>query len=262
MTHAPVHHGPEPVSTEAVAISRRSALGALGALGATPFLAASAAVAQQSGSLGWDEAAERYSLPGLPYAYDALEPAIDQETMRIHHTKHHAAYVQGLNNALDELAKAREKGDMALVKHWTQAVSFNGSGHVNHTLFWFGMKPRNDGGGGRPEGHLLETIDRDFGSFDKFTAQFKAASNQVEGAGWGWLVYEPVGRQLLVLQAEKQQNLTIWGVVPLLGCDVWEHAYYLKYQNRRSEYVDAFMDVIDWTEIARRFDVARGAVAG
>jgi Fe-Mn family superoxide dismutase len=262
MTESELHHGPEPVSTEASPMSRRAAIGTLGAIGATPFLAASATMAQQTGALGWDEAANRYTLPPLPYDYDALEPAIDEQTMRIHHTKHHAGYVRGLNNALEQLAKARETGDMDMVKHWTQAVSFHGSGHVNHTLFWFCMAPAGDGGGGRPKGHLLETINRDFGSFEKFTAQFKAASKQVEASGWGWLVYEPVGSRLLVLQAEKQQNLTMWGVTPLMGVDVWEHAYYLKYQNRRGDYVDAFMDVINWPEVARRFDVARGAVAG
>jgi Fe-Mn family superoxide dismutase len=257
-----VHHGPEPVSVQATPMSRRAALGALGVAGVSPFVASSAAMAQQTGALGWDQAAKRYTLPPLPYDYDALEPAIDSQTMRVHHTTHHAGYVKGLNKALSELATARESGDMALVKHWTLAASFNGSGHVNHTLFWYGMAPPGNGGGGEPEGHLAKTIERDFGSFAKFKDQFIAAASSVEGSGWGWLTYEPIASQLLILQAEKQQNEGIWGVDPLLGVDVWEHAYYLKYQANRGEYVENFFNVINWPEVSRRFDVARGAVSG
>ena len=257
-----VQDGSEPVSDLKNPMSRRAALGALSLAGVSPFVASSAAMAQQTGALGWDQAGKRYTLPPLPYDYDALEPAIDSQTMRIHHTKHHAGYVGGLNTALSELAKARETGDMALVKHWTLAASFHGSGHVNHTLFWHGMAPAGNGGGGRPEGHLAKTIERDFGSFEKFKDQFVAASSSVEGSGWGWLVYEPLAGQLLILQAEKQQNEGIWGVDPLLGVDVWEHAYYLKYQANRGEYVENFFSVINWAEVSRRFDAARGAVSG
>lgn len=240
------------------AISRRAAIGAMGAAGAVPFLGASAALAQQTGALGWDRAAGRYTLPALPYEYDALEPAIDAATMKIHHTKHHAGYVRGLNTALEELAKGRETGDAALVKHWSRELAFHGSGHVNHALFWTAMAPAGDGGGGEPAGHLAEAVTRDFGSFDGFQTHFKSAAKAVEASGWGWLVYEPIAGKLLVMQGEKQQDLTIWGVTPLLGVDVWEHAYYLKYQDRRGDYVDAFMKVVNWTEVARRFDAARG----
>jgi len=241
-------------------ISRRVALGALGTAGVAPFFAGSAALASQTGALGWDQAAGRYTLPTLPYAYDALEPAIDQETMTIHHAKHHAGYVRGLNNAIAKLAEARDAGDTGLIKHWSRELAFHGSGHINHVLFWHGMAPVSDGGGGEPEGHLAMTIERDFGSFAKFVEHFKAASGAVEGSGWGWLVFEPTAGKLLVMQAEKHQDLTIWGAQPLLGVDVWEHAYYLRYQNRRSDYVDAFMSVVNWPEIAQRFDRARGAV--
>ncbi len=239
-------------------VSRREALGAMTMAGAAPFLLGSAALASQTGALGWDFAAGRYTLPPLTYGYDALEPAIDADTMRIHHTKHHAGYVSGLNRAIEKLSEARDTGDTALVKHWSRELAFHGAGHLSHTLFWSGMAPAGEGGGGEPEGDLARTIARDFGSFAKFKAHFVSASTSVEGSGWGWLVYEPVSGRLMITQAEKHQDLSVTGAIPLLGIDVWEHAYYLRYQNRRGDYVNAFFDVINWGEIASRFDAARG----
>ncbi|MEO1512331.1 MAG: superoxide dismutase, partial [Planctomycetota bacterium] len=209
-------------------MDRRTALLGLGGLaGAGTLLAggsASASVLSQP-SLGFDRATGEYALPELPYAYDALEPHLDAQTMEIHHARHHAGYVRGLNRAVRALRDIREgRGEIGLVKHWSREVSFHGSGHVNHTLFWFGMKPESDGGGGFPSGRLAEQIDRDFGSFAQFAAHFKAASAAVEGSGWGWLVWDPIGRSLLVIQGEKQQDMMMTGVVPLLGVDVWEHA--------------------------------------
>ncbi len=203
---------------------------------------------------GWDAAKNEYTLPPLPYAFDALEPHLDAKTMEIHHGKHHAGYVKGLNTALTRLRELRDgQGDASLIKHWAREVSFHGSGHVNHTMFWESMAPAGKGGGGTPTGPLAERINRDFGSFEQFVAQFKAAANAVEGSGWGWLVFEPIAGRLVVIQGEKQQDLMLTGVTPLLGIDVWEHAYYLKYQNRRSEYVDAFMNVVAWAAVERRF---------
>ncbi len=191
-----------------------------------------------------------YVLPPLPYAYDALEPFIDRETMHLHHDKHHAGYVRGLNAALKKLQQARESGDFSLTAYYTQKLAFNGSGHIFHTLFWNSMSPD---GGGKPGGDLALAIRKDFGSFEKFKAQFIAAATKVEGSGWGVLAYEPLGKRLVILQAEKHQNLTQWGCVPLLVVDVWEHAYYLKYQNRRGEYVKAFFNVINWGNVAKRY---------
>ncbi|MAY73297.1 MAG: superoxide dismutase [Phycisphaerae bacterium] len=209
--------------------------------------------------LGWDESKSEYTLPPLPYEPGALEPHIDEQTMSIHHDKHHAGYVKGLNKALGELEGIRTgSADPGLIKHWSRELAFNGSGHVNHTLFWTGMAPSSDGGGGRPGGALGERIDQDFGSFSQFVAHFKGASKAVEGSGWGWLVYEPIARRLMVIQMEKHQDLTVSGVSPLLGIDVWEHAYYLKYQNKRADYVDAFMNVVNWPEIERRFGMYTG----
>ncbi|MBN1680386.1 MAG: superoxide dismutase [Anaerolineae bacterium] len=202
--------------------------------------------------------AKKYELPPLPYAYDALEPYIDEQTMRLHHDKHHLGYVNGLNSALEKLEAARESGDFALVKHLSREAAFHGSGHLLHSVFWPNMAPEGNGGGGEPTGELAEQINKDFGSFANMKAQFSAASNAVEGSGWGLLVWEPVGGQLEVLQSEKHHNLTQWGVVPLLVLDVWEHAYYLKYQNARAKYVEAWWNVVNWADVAERFKAARG----
>lgn len=256
-------HQPRPETQLDPVIDRRAALTTIAALTGAATVGAMAsparAAALSTGDLGWDAAKGEYTLEPLPYGYDALEPFIDEQTMRIHHGKHHAGYVRGLNTALVKLREIREGGgDVALVKHWSREVSFHGSGHVNHALFWAGMAPAGQGGGGYPDGPLAERIERDFGTFEQFVAHFKAASNSVEGSGWGWLVLDPVSRRLLVIQGEKQQDMMMTGVIPLLGVDVWEHAYYLKYQNRRGEYIDAFMNVINWGEIARRYTAATG----
>lgn len=191
-----------------------------------------------------------HTLPDLPYAYDALEPHIDEQTMRLHHDIHHNGYVTGLNSAEDKLAAARESGDYSLAKHLSRESAFHGAGHLLHTLFWTNMGPD---GGGEAGGGLADAIKNDFGGFDKFKSQFTAASNQVEGSGWGILAYRPFDNKLIVLQAEKHQNLTQWGVTPILVLDVWEHAYYLKYQNKRPDYTNAFFNVINWSNIEERF---------
>lgn len=247
-------------------ISRRGAIASMAALSAAGVVASAASSKGGSRSsilsmdeLGWDAMAGEYVLPELPYAYDALSSVIDEETMRIHHGKHHQGYVNGVNAALKSLEAIRwETGDSALIQHWQRQLSFNMGGHVNHTLFWTGMKSEFAGGGGQPTGNLMNAIKNDFGSFAKFSNQFTLAASKVEGSGWGWLIYEPMSKRLMVTQMQNQQDMMFAGAVPLLGVDVWEHAYYLKYQNRRAEYVGAFMSVINWDEIARRFEAARG----
>ena len=243
-------------------VSRREAL-ALASLGAASLLTASALA--QPGTelgvttgkappkgptpklLGWDEGKGEFVLPELPYAKNALEPHIDAQTMEIHHDKHHAAYVAGLNKALGELRRIREgQGEPALIKHWSRELAFHAAGHANHSLFWAMMAPAGKGGGGEPKGALAGAIDRDFGGFEKFAAQFKAAATQVEGGGWAWLMADPSSKRLFIHQSEKQQEMYVPTWRPVLGIDVWEHAYYLKYQNRRSDYVTAFMNVVDW----------------
>jgi Fe-Mn family superoxide dismutase len=204
----------------------------------------------------FDAAKGEYALPKLPYETKALEPHIDAATMDTHHAKHHAAYVSGANRALRELQSIREGGDAGLIRHWARELAFNVGGHVNHTLFWHMMAPPSKGGGGEPSGTLMEQIKKDFGSYDKFVAHFKGNAIQIEGNGWGWLVLEPVSRKLLWLGMQGQQDRILMGARPILGIDVWEHAYYLKYQNRRSEYVDAFTKVINWKFCEQLFDAA------
>lgn len=195
-----------------------------------------------------------YTLPELPYAYNALEPHYDEQTVRIHHDMHHKAYVDGLNNALSKLAQARENGDYALIKHWEKELAFQGSGHVLHTLFWENMTPQSSG---NPSGDLLKQIEQDFGSFEAFQKQFSAAAGSVEGSGWAVLGWQPQLGQLLITQVEKHQDLTVWGIVPLLILDVWEHAYYLKYQNRRAEWIKAWWNIVNWEVVEKRFETAR-----
>ncbi len=229
------------------------ALAGSGAMGAT----AHADGAADAKELGWDADKGEFVLPALPYGYDALEPHIDEQTMRIHHGKHHAGYVRGANGALKALAGLRDgEVDAGLIQNWSRKLSFHLGGHMNHTLFWRGLAPAGKGGGGRPTGALASAIDRDFGSFDKFRAHFSGAAGAVEGSGWAWLVHHGISGRLLVLQMENQQKLLPVGVTALLGVDVWEHAYYLRYQNRRKDYVRAFFEVIDWGRVGARFSGA------
>jgi len=226
-------------------VTRRDAMKSVG-LGALALALGGTANCQPAPSVGKPGP---YALPKLPYGYDALAPGIEERVLRVHHTKHHAGYVKGLNATLDALEAARAAKDMSDIKPLSRALAFHGSGHVLHTLYWHSMTP---GGSGEPKGDLREMIDRDFGSFAAFKTQFTAAANQVEASGWGVLAWEPMGARLVILQAEKHQDLTIWGVAPLMVCDVWEHAYYVQYENRRADYVDAFFSLIDWSAAAGR----------
>lgn len=190
-------------------------------------------------------------LPPLPFSSDALEPYYDTATLELHHGKHHQGYVTGLNAALDRLAAARDAGEWALVKHLEREVAFHGGGHLLHSIFWHNLSP---GGGGAPDGALGAAVARDFGSLAAFDAQIRAAANTLEGSGWGVLAAESGTGQLAVLQIEKHQNQVLPGWVPILVIDVWEHAYYLKYQNRRAEWVDAVMQhLVNWPDVARRY---------
>ncbi|MEQ8236291.1 MAG: superoxide dismutase [Syntrophomonadaceae bacterium] len=188
-------------------------------------------------------------LPQLPYAYNALEPFYDEQTVRLHHDMHHKAYIDGLNNAEAKLAEAIETGDFGLIKHIERELAFHGAGHILHTIFWENMKPD---GGGPAGGAVGELIDRDFGGFDNFKKLFSASAAAVEGSGWAILACNPVFEKLVVLQAEKHQDLTQWGAVPLLIIDVWEHAYYLKYQNKRAAWIEAWWNLVNWEDVNRR----------
>ncbi len=197
-----------------------------------------------------------FTVPDLTFDFDALEPHIDAKTMEIHHDKHHAAYVQKLNDALegfDDLLKL----DVAelLVNNLEKvpearrtAVKNNGGGHLNHTMFWTLLSPN---GGGEPDGELADAINKDFGSLDEFKAKFKEAAVGRFGSGWAWLCKDSDG--LHVCSTANQDNPLLDGHTPILGLDVWEHAYYLKYANKRPDYVDAFWNVVNWDEVAKRF---------
>jgi len=243
--------------------NRREMLGAVGTLAAGGWIALSAneTVAQESGGVAGGGAPKEYALPPLPYPPDALEPHIDAQTMTLHHDKHHAAYVKGLNDAIAKLADVRKGGassaGLAEVRTLTDLLSFNGSGHILHSIFWTNMKK---GGGGEPKGGLAKSIERDFGGFAGFQAHFSAAAKSVQGSGWGILAWEPLSGRLIVLGAEKHQNMTMFGCVPLLVLDVWEHAYYLKYQNNRGGYVDAFWNIVNWENVDSRLAAAQKLV--
>jgi Fe-Mn family superoxide dismutase len=191
-----------------------------------------------------------YQVPPLPYDYNALEPLYDEKTLRLHHDKHHAAYVKGLNEALKKLEAARQANDYSTIQGTSLQLAFNGGGHILHTLFWHSMSPD------KPEmpASIGNPLKESFGSIQNAQSHFAAATKAVEGSGWGILAYEPIADQLLVLQCEKHQNLTIWNTVPLLVCDVWEHAFYLQYQNNRASWVDNFMKLANWPFAAARLE--------
>ncbi len=195
-----------------------------------------------------------FTLPKLPYAYDALEPYYDKETLEIHHTKHHAGYVKGLNNAMAKLAESREIGDYSLIKHWEREQAFHGAGHLLHSLFWENMRPGSEGN--KASGDLLTAIEKNFGSWDAFVAQFKAATAAVEGSGWGVLAKCPHG-SLHIMSVENHQKVFVPGFKPIMVCDVWEHAYYLKYQNKRGEWIDNFMKLINWDKVAEKYSCCK-----
>lgn len=191
-----------------------------------------------------------HKMPELPYKTDALEPYIDRTTMMLHYHMHHRAYVDGLNKAEDELEKARAANDFALIQHWSRQAAFHGGGHFLHSMFWTIMAPAGKGGGGNAAGALADLITQSFGSDDAFRAQFSAAAVAVEGSGWALLHYRKSDKRLIILQAENQQKLSAWDTVPILGIDVWEHAYYIKYQHKRAEYVKAWWNVVNWPKVS------------
>ncbi len=197
----------------------------------------------------------QHTLPDLPYDYDALEPFIDEETMRLHHDKHHAGYVKGLIGAEASLEKARQANDFALVQHYSRQAAFHGGGHFLHSMFWKNMAPNGAGGGGEPSDALAELLSRDFGSVDAFRAHFSAAAKAVEGSGWGLLHYRFMDGKLVVRQAENQHKLSSWDSMPVLGIDVWEHAYYVKYRNDRGAYVDNWWNVVNWANVEKNIAV-------
>ncbi|MTI80398.1 MAG: superoxide dismutase [Firmicutes bacterium] len=195
-----------------------------------------------------------HRLPPLPYDYDALEPIISEGTLRIHHDKHHLGYVEGLNKAELKLKEARAAENFDLIRHWERELAFNGSGHILHSIFWTLMKSPTKI---EPVGELTaEQINYYFGSYNVFKEQFSKAAITVEGSGWGVLIWNPAWGRLEILAAENHQNSTQWGGIPILVVDVWEHAYYLDYQNKRAEFVENWWKLVNWKVVEMRLKLA------
>jgi len=242
-------------------LTRRDALKSTAILGAAAALRPSLFAQPPAGGL-------RVSLEDLPYDYDALEPAVDEQTMRIHHGRHHGGYVRNLQSALEEIPGAVSMEgllrDIPLLPESLQTtVRNNGGGHWNHDLFWKSMAPPGQGGGGQPGGPLAARIQSDFGSFKAFTDRFSQAASGVFGSGWAWLILNRQGR-LAVTSTPNQDNPLMRGLVPddelgtpILGLDVWEHAYYLHYQNRRGDYISNWWNVVNWEAVGEKFAQAR-----
>jgi Fe-Mn family superoxide dismutase len=195
-----------------------------------------------------------YSLPELPYRSDALEPLLSRELLELHHDAHHAAYVKGANDTLDKLEDARRTGKFDYIGQLEKSLAFNLSGHVLHSLLWRNLTAS---GGGTPTGELLTALTKDFGSFDGFKQQLTAAAVSVQGSGWGALSWDPLGQRLLVEQVFDHQGNTGNGTVPILVVDMWEHAYYLQYRNKKAGWLEAFWQLVNWSDVAARFAKVR-----
>jgi Fe-Mn family superoxide dismutase len=194
-----------------------------------------------------------YTLPDLPYDYSALAPHISGQVMELHHSKHHQAYVTGANAALEQLEEARASGNLANINKLEKDLAFNLGGHINHSTFWQNLSPN---GGGAPEGELAAVLEDAFGSFDAFKSHFTATALGVQGSGWSVLAWDNLGNKPLVFQLFDQQGNIPLGLTPLLQLDVWEHAYYLDYHNVRADYVKAFWEIVNWADVAQRFQKA------
>ncbi|GAA1714536.1 superoxide dismutase [Dietzia cercidiphylli] len=196
-----------------------------------------------------------YVLPDLAYDYGALEPHISAEIMELHHSKHHATYVKGANDALEQLAAAREDGTISTkAPLLSKNLAFHLGGHTNHSVFWQNMSPD---GGDKPEGELASAIDAEFGSFDKFQAHFNAAATTLQGSGWAVLGWDHIGQRLIIQQLTDQQGNISINMTPLLMLDMWEHAFYLQYKNVKPDYVKAWWNVVNWADVAERYAAAK-----
>lgn len=189
----------------------------------------------------------------LPYAENFLEPYMDAETLHLHYTFHHGGAMKGANKDMENIRKAMDGNSFETVDYYTKKLAYHFSSHVLHSIFWTNLTNKKTA----PAGTLLKDIEKDFGSYDKLKSYIAATSKNVDGAGWGILGYQPYSNKLTILQCENHEKLTQWGVVPILVIDVWEHAYYLKYKNRRNEFVDALFNIINWDNVAERLEIAK-----
>lgn len=200
-----------------------------------------------------------YELPDLPYDYSALEPHISGEIMELHHDKHHATYVKGLNTALEKLEEARATDSFDSVGGLEKNLAFNLGGHINHSVFWPNMSPD---GGDKPSGELASAIDDYFGSFDKFRSHFEANATAIQGSGWSMLVWDTLGQRLNIVQLYDQQSNLPLAQIPIVLLDMWEHAFYLQYKNVKGDYAKAWWNVVNWTDAQTRFAAAKAQTAG
>jgi Fe-Mn family superoxide dismutase len=236
-------------------MDRKQFLTAGGVLAATSILPVNSVVAQHYEENGFDKLTDSNGnfqhLP-LPYNKNFLEPYMDEETVYLHHTFHHGGAVKAANKDLQMIRKALDENSMETVDLWTKKLSYHFSSHVLHTIFWTNLGNKKT----EPGGELLKSIEKDFGSYDKLKTYLSKTSKDVDGNGWGILGYQPYSGKLTVLQCENHEKLTQWGVIPLLVVDVWEHAYYLKYKNKRTDFVDAMLQIINWDNVSDRLNTA------
>ena len=197
---------------------------------------------------------QKYQLPDLPYDYSALEPVISAEIMELHHKKHHNAYVTNLNAALEKYAEAEARGDISAMIDLQAAIRFNGGGHINHSIFWTNLAPQSAGGGEPPSGPFAEALLKKWGSLEQFIEEFNAKTAPIQGSGWGWLGYKKDKNCLAIVTCANQDPCILTGYTPLLGIDVWEHAYYLQYKNVRPDYLKNIWKVVNWKNVEERYN--------
>jgi len=201
----------------------------------------------------------KFQLPSLPYELGDLEPFISTQIMDLHYNKHHATYVQNLNKLLEQLEEAMKNSDISTMIALQRGIKFNGGGHINHSIFWTNLAPKNKGGGAPPQGPLANAINQEFGSLDKLIEKMSNKTNAIQGSGWCWLGFNKDSGHLEIAICKNQDPLSKQGLIPLLGIDVWEHAYYLQYQNVRPNYVKAIWNIVNWKNVAERFQAANPA---
>lgn len=200
---------------------------------------------------------QQFQLPELPYGLGDLEPIISRDIMDLHYNKHHNTYIQNLNKFLQQYTEAEKNGDVNTMISLQPAIKFNGGGYINHEIFWTNLAPKSQGGGNPPEGPLADAINNQFGSLDKLIEKVTAKTIPIQGSGWGWLGYNKAEDRLVIETCSNQDPLITKGLIPLLGIDVWEHAYYLQYKNDRGSYVKAIWEVVYWKNVATRYEAAK-----
>lgn len=237
-------------------MDRKEFLKTSAVLGVATLLPANSLLAANLNDNGIDNLIDsdgNFTLSPLPYTNNHLEPYMDEETVNLHYTFHHGGAVKAANNDLKMIKKSLDDNNLETVDYWTKKLSFHLSSHILHSIFWTNLTNKTND----PKGDLLKQIEKDFGSYEKLKTYLVKTSKDVDGSGWGILGYQPYTKKLTIMQCENHEKLTQWGVVPLLVVDVWEHAYYLKYKNKRSDFVDALFNILNWDNVAQRFEIAR-----